>query len=179
MHTEWHICVKMFVGISEMTAFKTCGEKRELKSQYGNILADLQSASLLDAQRSTRGYPAIFNNNIQPCPERCLLMLPAIVGAIKDTTTCSRVCTDPHDIYCMSKRMCPQRRECSYYIEWRGQFPHIYGHTGMCSAGMRRGFCTLVLFNAYSSCISCFCDSVNKFRNKTGDMEREFKDTRV
>ena len=53
-----------------MTAFKSYGVKHEQKAK----MLILWPLTPLDSQHSTRGYPPIIVNDIQLCPEQCLLM---------------------------------------------------------------------------------------------------------
>ena len=72
--------------LPEKTAFKSYAAKHEQTSQYANYRLTCRQLFLLNAQRSTRGYPTSIKD-IQPCPKICLLMLLARVGARSDSTT--------------------------------------------------------------------------------------------
>ena len=58
---------------------------RNMSKKAHIILINHGELSSLDTQRSAREYPKIVNN-IQPCPNRCLLMLLACIGARTDST---------------------------------------------------------------------------------------------
>ena len=86
--TQQAMKVKIFVGICLKRLHSKVMPRN--MSEKTNMLIRLTRGqlSLLDTQRSTRGYPKIVNN-IQPCPKRCLLMPLACVEARTDSTTCS------------------------------------------------------------------------------------------
>ena len=75
---------KICGGLPETTAFKSYAAKHERKSQLFRLTRC--QLSPLDTQRRAIGYPTIVNN-IQPCPQLCLLMQIARVVARTDSTT--------------------------------------------------------------------------------------------
>ena len=70
-----------FMGI----CLKWLATKHKQKSQYANYSNLPGRLPPLDTEWSARGYPMIVNN-IQPYPERCLLMPLALVGVRTDST---------------------------------------------------------------------------------------------
>ena len=86
-HTKWATKVKKFVWICLKQLCSRVMPRN--RSEEANMLITPTyrcQLSWLDTQRSARGYPTIINN-IQPCPQRCLLMQLAHVGARTDGTT--------------------------------------------------------------------------------------------
>ena len=107
--------------LPETTAFKSYAAKQERRSQYANY-SDLPAVSFLRLTQSeaSKGYPTIVNN-IQPCPNLCLLMPLTRVGARTDSTR-----------YTATREAWP----ISAHAHWRSTQDMLY---------LRRGFSTLVL----------------------------------
>ena len=83
-HNQRATKVKTFVGIC-LKRLRSRVMPRKM-SEKANMLITRGQFSPLNTQRSVNGYPTIVNN-IQPCPQRYLLMPLARVRARTDSTT--------------------------------------------------------------------------------------------